>query len=325
MNINDVARLAGVSRATVSRFLNDGYVSAEKREAIARVIDETGYVPSVQAQTLRTGRTNFVGVIIPKLSSESVSLMVDGISAGLAEGGQQVLLANTANDEEAEVAYLRSLDARMVDGIILVATIMTPAHREAAAALDVPLVVLGQATQVAPCVHHDDYGALRKLADRVLSCAQHPAFIGVTDADLAAGAARRKGFRDACAAYGLEGAPEATSDFTTEGGYACARELLSEHPETDTIMCATDAIAAGAVRAVHELGRSVPRDVQVTGVGGGMVSTLVSPVLTTVRYSYEEAGEAAAKQLVELMAGRTPEKREVVPGYEVLKRDSTRC
>ena len=84
-------------------------------------------------------------------------------------------------------------------------------------------------------------------------------------------------------------------------------------------------VPAADVRAVHELGRSVPRDVQVTGVGGGMVSTLVSPVLTTVRYSYEEAGEAAAKQLVELMAGRSPEKREVVPGFEVLKRASSRC
>ena len=83
MDINEIARLAGVSRATVSRYLNNGYVSQAKREEIARVIEETGYVPSRQAQQLRTGRTNLVGVIIPKINSQSVSRMVAGITETL--------------------------------------------------------------------------------------------------------------------------------------------------------------------------------------------------------------------------------------------------
>ena len=79
MNINEIAALAGVSRATVSRYLNNGYVSAEKREQIRKVIEETGYQPSAQAQMLRTKKTGFIGVIIPKINSDSISRMVQGI------------------------------------------------------------------------------------------------------------------------------------------------------------------------------------------------------------------------------------------------------
>ena len=78
MNINEIAALAGVSRATVSRYLNNGYVSAEKREQIRKVIEETGYQPSAQAQMLRTKKTGFIGVIIPKINSDSISRMVQG-------------------------------------------------------------------------------------------------------------------------------------------------------------------------------------------------------------------------------------------------------
>lgn len=80
MNINEIAQLAGVSRATVSRYLNEGYVSAEKRERIRKVIKETGYHPSNSAQTLRSRKTNFIGVIIPKINSDSIGKMVAGIT-----------------------------------------------------------------------------------------------------------------------------------------------------------------------------------------------------------------------------------------------------
>ena len=85
MNINEIAKLAGVSRATVSRYLNNGYVSDEKKERIQEVIDRTGYKPSTQAQTLRTKKTRLIGVILPKINSDSISRMVAGISVVLKE------------------------------------------------------------------------------------------------------------------------------------------------------------------------------------------------------------------------------------------------
>ena len=107
MNINEIAKLANVSRATVSRYFNDGYVSAEKREQIRRVIEETGYKPSAQAQMLRTKKTKQIGVIIPKINSESISGMISGISKELKQAGFWLLLANTENQEREEVEYLK--------------------------------------------------------------------------------------------------------------------------------------------------------------------------------------------------------------------------
>ena len=100
VNINEIARLAGVSRATVSRYLNDGYVSDEKKAVIRKVIEETGYQPSSQAQMLRTKKTKLVGVIIPKINSDTVGRMVAGISDVLNRSGYQLLLANTDNNIE---------------------------------------------------------------------------------------------------------------------------------------------------------------------------------------------------------------------------------
>lgn len=128
MNINEIAKLAGVSRATVSRYLNNGYVSDEKKERIQEVIDRTGYKPSTQAQTLRTKKTRLIGVILPKINSDSISRMVAGISVVLKEAGYQLLLANTENREKEELEYLRLFSENHVDGIILIATIITREH-----------------------------------------------------------------------------------------------------------------------------------------------------------------------------------------------------
>ena len=103
MTINEIAEMAGVSRATVSRYLNHGYVSQEKRERIKEAIEKTGYQPSTQAQTLRTKKTKLVGVILPKISSDTVSRMVAGISDVLSKRGYQLLLANTNNDNDEEL------------------------------------------------------------------------------------------------------------------------------------------------------------------------------------------------------------------------------
>ena len=128
MNINEIAALAGVSRATVSRYLNDGYVSGEKREKIRKVIEETGYQPSAQAQMLRTKKTGFIGVIVPKIHSDSISRMLQGISEVLGNKGYQLLLADAHSDNKEEIRYLKQLRQNHVDGIIMIGSCFTKEH-----------------------------------------------------------------------------------------------------------------------------------------------------------------------------------------------------
>jgi len=126
MNITAFAQYAGVSKAAVSRYFNGGYLSAEKRAQIAAAVEATGYRPSMQAQMLRTRRTRQIGVIMPRLSSESCARMVEGISRVLDDQNYQLLLINTANDNTREVRALDTLRHDTVDGIILIATMFTP-------------------------------------------------------------------------------------------------------------------------------------------------------------------------------------------------------
>ena len=128
MNITAFAQYAGVSKAAVSRYFNGGYLSAEKRAQIAAAVEATGYRPSMQAQMLRTRRTRQIGVIMPRLSSESCARMVEGISRVLDDQNYQLLLINTANDNTREVRALDTLRHDTVDGIILIATMFTPEH-----------------------------------------------------------------------------------------------------------------------------------------------------------------------------------------------------
>ena len=143
MNISEIAKLAGVSKAAVSRYLNDGYLSEEKKQAIAKVIAETGYRPMIQAQSLRTRKTRIIGVVLPKINSFSISTILAGIESVLEKQGFQILLADSHNDPERELESLRLFAHQRVDGVILIATVLTAAHRALLRRMG-PVVVLGQ-------------------------------------------------------------------------------------------------------------------------------------------------------------------------------------
>ena len=195
MNITEFAAYAGVSKAAVSRFFNGGYLSAEKKAAIAKAVEETGYRPSMQAQMMRTRRTKQIGVILPKLSSESCARMVEGISRVLDEQGYQLLLVNTANDNTREVRAMDMLRHDAVDGIILIASIFTPEHEAVLESLKIPVVILGQQHPGYSCVYHDDFGAARAATARMLEKGRRlPGFLGATMLDKAVGQARRAGY-----------------------------------------------------------------------------------------------------------------------------------
>ena len=230
MTIKEIAKLAQVSSAAVSRYMNGGYVSEEKKERIRAVIEETGYRPSVQARTLRTKRACLVGVIVPKINSESISRITEGIGQVLSERAYQMLLTITDNDPSKELEYMDLFESYPVDGIILVGTVLSSAHKEKLKKCRVPIVVIGQQTNEVSCIYHDDYGAAKELAEQIgKEMSGRIAYIGVTREDKAAGAAREDGFRDGLRAVGreLEEGCLRRASFTMESGYeqACDHVL----------------------------------------------------------------------------------------------------
>lgn len=321
MTIKEIAELAGVSSAAVSRYLNGGYLADEKRVRIARVIEQTGYRPSAQARALRSGSARIVGVIVPKINSESVSRITAGISRELDAVGYQMLLADTHNDPAKELDYLDLFESYPVDGIILAATVVTPRHRARLRAAKVPVVVLGQKVRAANCVYHDDAGAARELARRLARMCPEPiAWVGVTREDRAAGRARTDGFAQGLEAEGRD-LPESLrreSAFSIESGYEAARSILAAHPGVGCISCATDTIAAGAIRAIHERGGRAGEGPLVSGFGDNQFLRAVTGGIPTVHFGYKTSGVKAVQMLMGILSGDTTVAMHMELGFEVL-------
>lgn len=326
MNINEIAKLAGVSRATVSRYLNDGYVSEEKREKIKKVIEETGYQPSVQAQTLRTKKTSLVGVVLPKINSDTISREVAGISDVLTARGYQMILANTNNNLEEELKYLSLFKERQVDGVIFIATIFTKKHKQMLKDYKVPIVILGQHLEGYPCVYQDDYRAAALVTEKLLEKGTKFAYIGVTERDEAVGQKRRKGFEAALRKKNIEVPSERFKEgsFTMDSGYEKACELFEKDPSIDSVVCATDTMAIGAMMYLKELGLRIPEDVQVAGIGDGASGKIVEPKLTTVHFFYKTSGREAAAMLVDLLEQDKSVCKEIKMSCELVERESNR-
>ncbi len=326
MTIAEIARRAGVSKACVSRYLNHGYVSEEKKARIREVIEETGYTPSRNAQVLRTGKNGVVGVILPKINSESIGRIAAGVSEVLEKHGYRMLLANTENNVEQELAYLDLFRNDQVDGVIFSATLLTPRHKEAILSMNLPVVVVGQRVDYVSCVYHNDCAAARELTRLLLASGRRfPGMLGVTRRDRAVGEERRTGFLEACAEYGLE-VPEqrmATCEFSIESGCETARALFETAPEIDALFCATDTIAIGAMQYLKGSGRRIPEDVALVGVGHSRMTEIITPRLTTSHFFYKTSGIEAATILCQILESGVDMKKQIMLGYELIPQEST--
>ncbi len=331
MTIREVAKLAGVSPAAVSRYINGGPLSPDKREAIRKVIEKTGYRPSVTARTMRTGGSGQIGVIVPRIQSDAVSQIIAGITGELSERGYLAILGSTQERRELEPEYIEMLQDNQVEGIILMGTVMTPRLADAIRASSKPVVVTGQSFDGVCCVYHDDFHAVGELMRRMIEKGRkNIVYIGVSDDDEAVGKQRKKGAQAAWkeAGHDPSSLPVLTADFSAGSGRECIRRLLRENPQTqiDGVICATDRIAIGAMDALIEAGKRIPEDVSVAGVGDSWAGDFLRPKLTTARLYHKKCGETAAKLLLELIgAARRGESAAVsrtMLSYSICERES---
>lgn len=326
MNISEIARLAGVSPSAVSRYLNNGYISEEKKEAIRKVIEETGYTPSQSAQAMRTKRHNLIGVIVPRLSSESVSRMVDGITEGLGDTKYNILLANTYNSVDKELDFLNIFSNNIVDGVILIGTVFTRKHHAVLKDYPKPLVVLGQCEKKYSSVYYDDFGAAYTVTSHLadIGC-RNIACIHCTTKDKAAGKARLDGFHKALDDLGLSRDDDLTaeSNFNMEGGYGAMKRIFESGKYFDGVFCATDTVALGARNFLDEQGLGIGTDVKLAGVGDSKMSKYLTPPMTTIRLHYKTGGLEACKMMIDKLNGKTSADEKIKLGYEFIIRQST--
>lgn len=306
VGIDEVARRAEVSTATVSRALSGrGQVSAVTRARVEAAAKDLGYVVSAAASSLATGRTRNIGVLLPYLDRWFFNTVLSGAATALARDGYDVTLYALPPDPSARTAVFETaLRRRRVDGIIVVSIELGEQEAEELNGLGIPVIAIGGRIPHLESLHVDDVTiarlATRHLLDlghrRIAQIGGKPEF----DLDFHLPDHRRQGWADALAEAGVtaEDALYEPEDFTIEGGHRAAIRLL-ERPVGErptAVFAVSDEMAIGALLAARDLGLDVPGDVSVIGIDGHDLGAFFR--LTTIDQFPHEQGERAAAAIL---------------------------
>jgi len=330
VSIDQVARLAGVSTATVSRALSGrGHVSPATKQRVESAAASLGYVVSASASSLASGRTRNIGVIVPFLDRWFFSTVLSGVSAALSKQGYDITLYNiTADDEVRHEIFRTFLRRGRVDGVIAVAIELDDDETKLLTDLGIPIIAIGGPNPNLSTLTVDDTGVARLATEHLLALGHTDiAHIGANpefDIDFHIPTQRRQGFEAALAEAGIEARPALyePADFTVEGGFRAAKQLLGRPGRPTAIFAGSDEMAIGALLAAKELGYRVPEDLSVIGIDGHELGEFFR--LTTVDQFPLGQGERAADAILAALDGE--DRPAHVPGelpFELVVRGST--
>ena len=333
MNINDIARLANVSKGTVSRVINSNPkgVSPETRRRIQQIIEETGYIPNRMAGSITVACTKTIGLIIPDIQNMFFPQMVRGVEDCAGEHGCSLFLCNSDSDIHKEQMYLRAFLEKRVDGILInTCGDMTDRnlHRSVCRS-EIPIVLLDRKSNDFP--HYPGvYIDNRKAAYMGVSYllekgCRNILFFGGPDGVFTS-FERLCGYKRALGGAGVAFREDYVffGTYTTDSGYARIREAMARCPEADAVFACSDTIAVGVLRGLRELGISVPDQVSVMGFDNITMSADMSPPLSTVAQPIYDIGYRAAMKLFACIAKEENCGRSEYMDSTLIIRESTR-
>jgi DNA-binding LacI/PurR family transcriptional regulator len=330
--LEEVAHLAGVSRATVSRVVNGSpKVSPDVRVDVQAAIDRLGYVPNRAARSLVTRRSDSIAVVITEPTGRLFSdpffpRLLRGISSELAARDRQlILLMPDSSAEESRTGDY--LTAGHVDGVLLVSLHGDDPLPRRLNEAGIPIVLAGRPPKGtrASYVDVDNRQGAQSAVAHLIGNQRGTVATITGPLDMPPGIDRLNGYRDALADAGLAADPalEAAGDFTQAGGAAAMNRLLAKRPDLDAVFAASDLMAAGALLALAAAGKRVPRDVAVVGFDDSPVATSTTPQLTSVRQPIEEMGHEMARLLIGAVEASDPVPRRVILATELVRRASS--
>ncbi|WP_327112663.1 LacI family transcriptional regulator [Streptomyces sp. NBC_01341] len=312
--LEDVAAVAGVSRATVSRVINGATtVDPALRRVVEEAVATTGYVPNRAARSLVTRRTDSIALVVSERERRPVAepfvgrmfsdphfgRVVGGVLDVLRPAGIQMVLM-LADDETSRNQLLSYLRQGHVDGVVLISSHADDPLPALLHDTRLPAVLAGRPLRPSPLtyVEADQRAGARMAADLLVSLGRRHIASIAGPQDRPAGQARLDGFLDALAAHGIGDVEVAEGDFTHTGGASAMRKLLHDRPGLDGVFIASDLMALGALPVLLRAGRDVPGDVAVVGFDDSSAALACDPPLTTVRQPVEEMASEMARLLL---------------------------
>lgn len=310
--INDVCKLAGVSKATVSRVLNEtGQVKAQTREAVLAAMQQLGYQPNSLAQALATNTTNSIGLVLPHFESSYFGSILFEAEQGAQKAGKKLLVVNSKNSEQGEKEALATLAAQRCDAILLYSRHLSEVQLlELQQQYPSPLVILNR------LLHHPqlhsfglDQTQIAQLAMQHLLNLGHRHIACITSPLVSeTGKIRYQVYQQALDEQGikLDLSWTVEGDNTLLGGYQAMQQLLKRDISITAVFACNDDMALGAMRAMHEHGINVPKQVSLIGIDNEPAAAFAIPSLSSVSLPIGELTQQAISLAVEI-ANKKPQ------------------
>lgn len=330
--IKDVAEYAGVSPKTVSNVINDyEHVSERTRAVVQEAIEALGYRVNIAGRQLRRGRTGVIALAVPELDVAYFSELATHVMAEGERRGCTVLIHQTGGKRERELAALHGFDAHFTDGVLLSPLALLPRDLRGRDS-QLPLVLLGERNPPGSA-HHvgiDNVSAAREATAHLLARGRRRIAVvgGALRGPQSADRLRARGCQEAHAAAGVPFDPELVEPVAAyhwQDGASAAAALLARPEPPDALLCLNDHLALGAIRALHEHGRSVPGDLDVVGFDGIEAARFSIPTLSTVTPDKREIARSAVDLLLRRIAGETNGEQPVerLVDHELVVRESS--
>ncbi|WP_455544166.1 LacI family DNA-binding transcriptional regulator [Intestinibacter sp.] len=323
-SIREVAKLAGVSPATVSRVINGtANVDDEKKQRVLKAIDETGFKPNELARALFKKSSKIIGVIVPNIENPFFNELAKAIEEEAYENGYKMLLCNSNNNEEKELMNIQMLQQLKADGLIMVTNSNKTVQEMGKNSFPVVLVdrELSNMNKIAT-VEADNYKGGKLATEHLIKCGCKNIVCMKGPQSISSAKQRYLGYQDVCKKHGIK-EQSIECGYSYEPGLKTAEELIEKYPDVDGIIASNDMVAISVYKVLSERGYRIPEDIQMIGFDNVRFSWLFTPEITTIAQPITKIGKLATKIIIEYRDGQEV-KQENMFDVELIERQTTR-
>lgn len=325
ISIREVARLSGVSPATVSRVMNGtAKVDEEKKQRVLKVVNETGFIPNQVARALYKKSSKLIGVVSPNIENPFFNEMASAIEAEAYQNGYRMLLCNTDNDTEKEIESIRILSRMNADGLVLMTN--NEEVTEEIEKCPMPVVVLDRQINTRKKIAYiqsDHFEGGKIAAEHLIACGCRNIVNMKGPQQFSSARQRYRGYSEVCQKYGRE-EQSIECDYHFQEGMIKAEQMLRQFPKADGIIACNDMVAISVYKVFHKAGYRIPEDVQIIGFDNIELSHLVTPELTTVAQPINEMGRKAVRAMIDHVERKEKNQIETFP-VQLIVRETTRA
>lgn len=328
VRLEDIAKMAGVSPMTVSRVLTGkAGVSASTRAKVLEAVENSGYVPNVNARALAGSQTRVLGMIVPDFSTQYISELARGAGNAAVQAGYELVLYTTSSYSQRTYRHLTLHSRGLIDGLVVVLPEVSDAQLDQLKSMGLHVVIVDPRHELPrfPSVHADNYRGARLMMDHLVALGHQRIGFITGRTDTVASFERLKGYREGLQLHGLkvDDSLIIQGNFLQTEGVVAAKALMAVAEPPTAIFASNDMMALGAMDAVRDLGYRIPEDISIGGFDDIPMASHLCPALTTVRQPLFDMGATAARMIINMLSGIDIPAQHVELRTELVVRNST--